>query len=110
MFEDLPDNTVSVEAQNAPNLAFYATPILGNTWFNLQVPGKEEVKSGAPTMPYVSPESILYFSQMMNPLSAAFNLTGGSNNGQTVIGGQITQQDATNTARVAQGTFLSQGG
>lgn len=108
MFEDMPDNTVSIEAQNAPNLAFYATPILGNTWFNIQTPGKSEVKQGPPQIPYTSPESILYFSAMMNPLTQPTSVLSGTNTGQNVIGGQITQQDATGTSRYAQGTQLSQ--
>jgi len=103
MFEDLPDNTVSIEAQNAPNLAFYATPILGNTWFSIQTPGKSEVKTGPPQIPYTSPESALYFSQMMNPLTQPQSVLSGSNTGQQVISGQITSQDSTGTSRVQQG-------
>lgn len=103
MFEDLGENEVSTEAQNAPNLAFYATPILGNTWFSLQVPGKSEVKTGVPVMPYTSPEAILYFSQMMNPLTSPTSVLSGSNTGQQVISGQITQQDSTGTSRYQSG-------
>lgn len=103
MFQDLGDNEISTEAQNAPNMAFYATPVLGNVWFSMMSPGKGEVKSGVPILPYVSAESELYFSQMMNPLSSPYTVLGGSNTGQQVIGGQITSQDATGTSRFQQG-------
>lgn len=110
MFEDLNQNEVSVEAQNAPNLAFYATPILGNTWFNIQAPpNKGEVKMGPPSIPYTSPEAILYFSAMMNPLSAPQTVLSGSNTGQQVISGQITQQDSTQTSRYQSGFQSSTG-
>lgn len=110
MFEDLSQNEVSVEAQNAPNLAFYATPILGNTWFNLQTPpSRSEVKPAPPSIPYTSPESILYFSAMMNPLSSPYTVLGGSNTGQQVISGQITQKDSTSTSRYQSGFQSSTG-
>ena len=109
MFPGMPDNMVTAEAQNAPNLAFYATPVLGNIEFNMQVPGKNEVKQGPPQLPYISAESILFFSAMMNPMSSPYTVYGGSNTGQQVISGQITSQDATNTSRYQMGYQSSVG-
>lgn len=110
MFEEMTQNQVSIEAQNAPNLSFYATPMLGNTQFTIQTPlSRSVVKPAPPSIPYTSPESILYFSAMMNPLQAPQSVIAGSNTGQQVISGQTTQQDSTGTSRFQQGFQSSQG-
>lgn len=108
MFESQGQGLVSNISQNAPAEGFYPTMMLGNTWFQLQVPqGTGEVKPQAPIMPYVSPEDILYFGQMFNPTTSPTSILGGSNTGQQVTSGQQVYQDTTGTNRVAQGTILS---
>lgn len=109
MFDDSgSDNSQSNEAQNAPMLSFYATPALGNTWFNMMVSGKSEVKTGFPQMPYIAPEAELYFSSMMNPLTAPTSVLSGASVSQQTNAGQTLQQDTTGTPRVIQGTILNQ--
>lgn len=104
MFEDPSSGMVSNVAQNAPSEAFYPTSMLGNTWFQLQIAqGTGEVKPNPPIMPYVSPEDILYFGSMMNPLTNPNQVLSGSNTGQQVISGTITSSDATQTPRFSMG-------
>lgn len=109
MFQDLGENMTSTEAQNAPNLAFYSNPVLGNTWFSMMTPGKGEVKEGTPILPYVSAESILYFSQMMNPMSAPYSIYGGQTSGQAVLSGQLTSRDSMGISRYQLGFQSSTG-
>lgn len=110
MFDGMNSPFISTEAQNAPGLAFTATPILGNVEFNIQAPPtRGEVEPGFPSFPYLSIESMLFFQAMTSTNIAPYNILGGSNTGQQVISGQTTLQDTTGTSRVAQGTQLSQG-
>jgi hypothetical protein len=104
VFDDVNSATISTEASNAPNLSFTATPLLGNMNFNLLAPPtKGEVQPGFPSFEYISLEALIFFQGMINPQSAPYTTLPGSNTGQQVISGQITQVDTTGTSRYAQG-------
>lgn len=104
MFNDVNSPIISSEAQNAPNLAFTATPIFGNMEFNIIAPPTNgKVQPGFPSVPYQSIESLLFFQGMTNPQTSGINVVGGSNSGQQVISGQYTMRDATGTSRYQQG-------
>ncbi len=96
----------STEFQNIPNesLMFTAfSPTLGYGAFQVMPPGPGEVGRGFPTIPYLSLEALLYQQMSSNPASSPFNTLSGSNTGQQIIGGQLTQQDSTGTSRYQQG-------
>lgn len=92
--------------QNAPNeslmFTMYSTTF-GNGSFQVMPPGPGEVGNSYPTVPYTSMEGIFYQQMASNPQSAPYTTTSGSNTGQQVIGGQITQQDQNSTSRYSQG-------
>lgn len=93
--------------QNAPNesLAFtmYSTTF-GNGSFQVIVPPSYgDVSNTYPTVPYQSMEAVFFSQMSSNPMNAPNNTVSGSNTGQQVIGGQITQQDSTGTSRFQQG-------
>jgi hypothetical protein len=105
MFNDGGTNQQNVESQNAPSLAFTATPILGNTNFDVKSdirPGTD-VADGFPAYPYLSVESLLFFQGMISTAVSPFNVLPGTSSGQQSTGGVSTQQDATGTTRLAQG-------
>jgi hypothetical protein len=104
MFNDINSPIISSEAQNAPNLSFTSSPMFGNMEFNIQAPPTNgKVQPGYPSTPYLSIESLLFFQMMANPYTAPYTTMSGSNTGQQVISGQITQQDTTGTSRFMQG-------
>lgn len=97
----VPANTVS---QNDPSLGYIPTAIMGNTNFSVQTPPtKGEVQTAFPQIPYVSIQAEIFFNSMANPQSAPYTTMSGSNTGQQVLSGQLTQQDATGTSRYLQG-------
>jgi hypothetical protein len=106
----LPDNgnTVSDESANAPNLAYTATPILGNMNFTISVPPtRSKVANAFPAVDYISIEAAIFFQSLSNPTVNPTNIGSGSNTGQQVVSGQSVTQDATGTSRVLNGTQLS---
>lgn len=111
MFDDVGSNQISSEAQNAPNLAFAANPILGNVEFNVQAPQAKgtTVQPGYPTFPYISIESLIFFQNMTNPALDTYQILPGSNTGEQVVSGQITMQDSTGVTRYSQGTITGAG-
>lgn len=92
--------------QNVPNeslmFTMYSTTF-GNGGFAIQPPGPGEVGDGFPSVPYLSLEALMYQQMASNPQTAPYTTMSGSNTGQQVIGGQITQQDNTGTSRFQQG-------
>lgn len=92
--------------QNVPNesmmLTMYSTTF-GNGSFQVVLPMSGEVGNTYPTVPYQSMEAIFYQQMSSNPLSSPYTTLSGSNTGQQVIGGQITQQDNNGTSRFQQG-------
>lgn len=94
-------------AANAPNMSLMFssfTPTFGNIMFQITPPMPGNTDAAFPTVPYLSLEALIYQQIGSNPASAPLTLLSGSNTGQQVIGGQITQQDATGTSRFQQGT------
>ena len=111
MFNDDGSNQQNVESQNAPSLAFTATPILGNVNFDVQAdirPGTN-VANGFPAYPYLSIESLLFFQGMISTAVSPFDVMPGTSSGQQTIGGVSTQQDSTGITRLMQGYMSSQG-
>lgn len=94
---------------NSMSQAF--SPTFGNVEFQIDPVGTQgqAVDNNFPYIPYVSLEALLYQQMASNPLSAPYTVMGGSNTGQHVIGGQITQQDQNGTSRYMQG-YQSQTG
>lgn len=86
---------ISSEAQNAPNLAFAANPILGNTNFNIQAPQAKgtKVQPNFPQIPYQSIESLLFFQNMDNPMNAPYTTLSGATSGSQVITGNLQVKD-----------------
>lgn len=109
MFEEPPQGAISVEAQNAPNLSYTSTPILGNMDFTIQAPQSKysPVQEGFPQVSYVSVEAEIYFANIANGTTTPSTILSGNQNGQSALSGQVIQSDATNTARYSQGTQLS---
>jgi hypothetical protein len=109
MFEEpLPGGTVSAESANAPNLSYTATPIFGNMNFTITVPQtKGKVENAFPVMSYLSIESLIFFQNMSNPNTNPTAILAGSNTGQQVTSGTLTQKDATGIPRVSTGNSLS---
>lgn len=92
--------------QNAPNESMAFTmysSTFGNGSFQIAPPSVGEVGDGYPSVPYLSLEALMYSQMSSNPLSSPYTTMSGSNTGQQVIGGQITQQDNTGTSRYQQG-------
>lgn len=92
--------------QNAPNeslmFTMYSTTF-GNGGFQIMPPSPGEVGDGFPSVPYLSLEALIYQQMSSNPLSSPVYTYSGSNTGQQIIGGQLTQQDANSTSRFFQG-------
>jgi len=100
-------------AANAPNMSlmFSAfTPTFGNIMFQITPPQPGDMDNAFPQVPYLSLEALIYQQMASNPMSAPFNTIGGSNTGQQVIGGQITQTDQNQQSRFQQGFQSSAGG
>jgi hypothetical protein len=108
MFDNIQSNTISDVSQNDPSVAFGANAIMGNTQFQLQAPQSKGtiVQPGMPQIPYVGIEWIFYFTNSSNPNQNPALITSGSNTGEQVTSGQITQSDASGISRVSQGTIL----
>jgi len=111
MFNDSGNNQQSVESQNAPSLAFTATPILGNTNFNVvsDISPGTNVADGFPAYNYLSVESLLFFQGMISTSVSPFDVLPGISSGQQSVGGVTTQQDSTGTTRLMQGYQSSVG-
>lgn len=108
MFEQPTGNNISSESQNAPNLSYTATPVFGNMNFSITAPPTNgKVQEGFPALSYLSIESLIFFQNMSNPNTNPTAILAGSNTGQQVVSGQVTQQDATGTSRYAQGSQQS---
>jgi hypothetical protein len=105
MFDDVGSNQISSEAQNAPNLAFAANPILGNVEFNVQAPQAQgtTVQPGYPTFPYIAIESLIFFQMMDNPNQAPYTTLSGGTSGQQVIQGQYTINDSNGNTQMVMG-------
>lgn len=105
MFEDNSSNQISSEAQNAPNLAFAANPILGNVEFNIQAPQAmgTQVQPGFPSMPYISLESLIFFQMMSNPNQATYTTLSGGTSGQQVIQGQYVVKNSDGNSQMVMG-------
>lgn len=103
----VPSNNGDLDlSENAPNMslmlmAFSTT--FGNMAFQITTPQPGDIDDSYPTIPYLSQEAIFYQQMSSNPLSAPQTILGGTNTGQQVIGGQITQVDQNNEARYMQG-------
>lgn len=109
MFDDLNSDSISDVSQNDPSVAFGANAITGNTQFQIVAPQSKgmKVQRGFPSVPYVGIEWLIYFSQSSNPNSNPTFIQRGSNTGEQVVSGQITQSDAAGISRVSQGTVLA---
>lgn len=108
MFEDTSASTVSVESQNAPNLSYTATPILGNTNFTITTPPtRSKVQVAFPAVDYISLEAQIFFQNISNPTISPTNIGSGSSTGQQVNSSQVVQQDSSGTSRFLSGTQIS---
>jgi hypothetical protein len=100
--------STSSQAANAPNLSYTATPVFGNMNFTITAPPTNgKVEQGFPALSYLSIESLIFFQNMSNPNTNPTSILPGSNTGQQVVSGQVTQQDASGTSRYLQGTQQS---
>src|SRR5215469_11181639 len=108
MFDNANSPIISDTMQNDPAVAFGANAIIGNTQFQVVAPQAKgtRVQPGFPAIPYVGIEWLLYFSQSSNPNTNPVFTTSGSNTGEQVTSGQITQSDAAGVSRYSQGTQL----
>lgn len=99
---------ISAFAQNvsgASSMENAFSPTFGNLSFQIDPPGLQghDIANNFPYIPYVSVEALFYEQMASNPLFAPHNALGGSNTGQQVLGGQITQQDQNGISRFQQG-------
>ena len=109
MFDNINSSTISNVSQNDPSVAFSANAITGNNQFAITAPQAKgtKVQPGFPQIPYVGIEWLIYFAQASNPNSNPVLTTSGSNTGEQVTSGQVTQADANGITRLSQGTILS---
>lgn len=108
MFNDANSPIISDISQNDPSLSFAYNPIVGNLNFQVQAPQAKgtKVQPGFPQIPYVGTGWLFYFDQASNPNQNPVLINSGSNTGEHVASGQMTQQDASGITRVSQGTIL----
>lgn len=105
--------TSQAEAANVPNMSLMFgafTPTFGNIMFQITPPQPGNMDNAFPSIPYLSLEAIIFQSISSNPLSAPYTNLSGSNAGQQVIGGQLTQSDQNQQTRFIQGFQASPGG
>ena len=105
MYDEVNSSDIQTETQNAPNLGFTTSSVLGFVGFTISAPQAKgtKVQPGFPQIPYVGEADAFFFAAMSNPQSAPYTTLGGTNTGQQVTSGQITQQDENGTSRYQQG-------
>lgn len=105
MFDNVDSSNIQTETQNAPNLGFTTSSVLGFVGFTITAPQAKgtKVQPGFPQIPYVGEADAFFFAAMSNPQSAPYTNYGGSNTGQQVTSAQITQVDQNGTSRVQTG-------